>query len=192
MKKSTQGRCKPTDGSPVYNSNSNSSNNNNVCCRLHNDQRPIAMSLMNVRFSNVTYYVNCRIIDSVIGLFCIYTLTSDTVPNHTFITTKHQALFIYNQTISGASAQKCAFARLAQCHWTTLLQVSCWVYIKEHWTIYCNIIWCVHACITLYFNDQHHLTYNVATLTTYEHTWNVKHAVEWLVMSVLKLLAGSL
>jgi len=33
------------------------------------------------------------------------------------MTTKHQALFIYNYgMIPDASAQKCAFARLAQCH----------------------------------------------------------------------------
>jgi len=48
-------------------------------------------------------------------------LSNDTVPNHTSITTNHQALFIYNRTkIAGwfpvFPLKKCASARLAQSH----------------------------------------------------------------------------
>jgi len=52
-------------------------------------------------------------------------LSNDTVPNHTFIYNQSPSS-IYLQSnynygmISGAFAQKCASARLAQCHWTAL------------------------------------------------------------------------
>jgi len=52
-------------------------------------------------------------------------LSNDTVPNHTFIYNQSPSS-IYLQSnynygmISGAFAQKCASAHLAQCHWTAL------------------------------------------------------------------------
>jgi len=60
-----------------------------------------------------------------------YKLWNDTVPNHTFITTNHQALFIYNRTkITGwfpvlplknvLPQWHSGTVRLAQCHWTAL------------------------------------------------------------------------
>jgi len=61
---------------------------------------------------SLTYY-------SAVQWHYIDKLSIETVPNHTLITTNHQALSIYNRTkicgmISGDSAQKCASARLVQ------------------------------------------------------------------------------
>jgi len=48
--------------------------------------------------------------------------------------------------ISGVSAQKCASARLAQCHWTALW--AYWIKISINWNTKC-IIWIVFGIRTM-------------------------------------------